>query len=182
MSENQITCFAFLRAINVGGHTVKKETLCQPFLEENLTEVKTFLASGNVIFNNPSRESGALEQILEARMRLVYGFQTSVFIRSLEETAHLLAYPVFPSAEIAQAGAYNLAFLQHEPDAAAVERLMSLGSDMDRIHVYGRQVYWLCAVKQSQSTFSNTVLEKVLGMQSTLRGMNTLHRLVEMYR
>jgi uncharacterized protein (DUF1697 family) len=41
---------AFLRAINVGGHTVKMDTLRQLFESLGFTNVETFLASGNVIF------------------------------------------------------------------------------------------------------------------------------------
>ena len=181
MQENKRRYAAYIRAINVGGHTVKMDVLRQPFIDAGLAEVETFLASGNVIFHASVADLAALENDLTARMAAAYGFETSVFIRSLEETAHLLAYPAFSAGEITQAGAYNLAFLCREPDAAAVQRLAALTSDLDRFHVYGKHVYWLCAVKQSQSTISNAVFEKTLGMPSTIRGMNTLQRLVNKY-
>jgi hypothetical protein len=39
----------------------------------------------------------------------------------------------------------------------------------------------LCRKKQSESTFSNALLEKKLGIKSTLRGVNTIHKMVEKY-
>ena len=42
---------AFLRAINVGGHNVKMDDLRQLFESLGLSNVETFIASGNVIFD-----------------------------------------------------------------------------------------------------------------------------------
>jgi uncharacterized protein (DUF1697 family) len=39
----------------------------------------------------------------------------------------------------------------------------------------------LCRKKQSESTFSNAVLEKKLGLKSTLRGVNTIQKLAARY-
>jgi uncharacterized protein (DUF1697 family) len=58
---------------------------------------------------------------------------------------------------------------------------MNLQTDNDGFHVNGREVYWLCRKKQSESTFSNAVLEKTIGRSSTLRGMKTIQKLVEKY-
>jgi uncharacterized protein (DUF1697 family) len=46
---------AFLRAINVGGHTVKMDPLRQLFEALGFSQVETFIASGNVIFNSTSK-------------------------------------------------------------------------------------------------------------------------------
>jgi uncharacterized protein (DUF1697 family) len=40
---------AFLRAINVGGHTVKMELLCRLFESFGYSNVETFISSGNVV-------------------------------------------------------------------------------------------------------------------------------------
>ncbi len=40
---------------------------------------------------------------------------------------------------------------------------MALKTDIDDFHVQGREVYWLCRRKQSESTFSNAMLEKAIG-------------------
>ena len=42
--------FAFLRAINVGGRTIKMERLRREFEVFGFPGVETFIASGNVIF------------------------------------------------------------------------------------------------------------------------------------
>jgi len=58
---------------------------------------------------------------------------------------------------------------------------MALRTDIDDFHAHGREIYWLCRRKQSESAFSNAVLEKTLGRPSTLRGANTVKQMVAKY-
>ena len=52
---------AFLRAINVGGRVVKMDDLRRHFVSMGLSDVQTFIASGNVIFESPARSTARLE-------------------------------------------------------------------------------------------------------------------------
>jgi uncharacterized protein (DUF1697 family) len=54
---------------------------------------------------------------------------------------------------------------------------MSLQSAQDKFHIHAREVYWLCQTKQSESKFSNALLEKTIRAQATLRGFNTIQKL-----
>jgi hypothetical protein len=58
---------------------------------------------------------------------------------------------------------------------------MALKSDIDDFRVQDREVYWLCKWKQSESTFSNVVLEKAIGQRATLRGINTIQKMAAKY-
>jgi uncharacterized protein (DUF1697 family) len=58
---------------------------------------------------------------------------------------------------------------------------MALKTDIDDFHVHGREIYWLCRKKQSESTFSNAVLEKTIGRRSTLRGVDTVKKMAAKY-
>jgi uncharacterized protein (DUF1697 family) len=59
--------------------------------------------------------------------------------------------------------------------------LVALQTEIDDFHVHGREVYWLCRKKQSESTFSNAVLEKTLRRQATLRGAATVQKMAAKY-
>ncbi|MBK7317117.1 MAG: hypothetical protein IPI86_05530 [Anaerolineales bacterium] len=54
-------------------------------------------------------------------------------------------------------------------------------TDIDDFHIHGRELYWLCRKKQSESKISNVVLEKALGLKTTLRGINTINKMAEKY-
>ena len=54
--------FAFLRAINVGGHNVTMEKLRGLFEASGFKDVETFIASGNVIFTSNSKTRKGLKE------------------------------------------------------------------------------------------------------------------------
>ena len=60
-------------------------------------------------------------------------------------------------------------------------KLLALRTDIDDFRVHGREVYWSCLRKQSESKFSNAALEKALGRPSTLRGLSTVRKMAEKY-
>jgi uncharacterized protein (DUF1697 family) len=172
---------AFLRAINVGGHTVKMDALRQHFESLGFSNVETFIASGNVIFETNEKNAGSLEKIIESRLKESLGFEVATFLRTDGELAGIADYQPFRKPDLEAAAALNIAFLKGALADASVKKLMSLESDIDDFHVHGREVYWLCRMKQSESTFSNAVLEKSLSIKTTLRGVNTIQKITAKY-
>jgi uncharacterized protein (DUF1697 family) len=172
---------AFLRAINVGGHTVKMDRLRQLFEALGFSSVETFIASGNVAFQTATRNAQALEQKIESRLRAELGYEVATFVRTDAEVAAIANYQPFRQSDLDAATALNIAFLAEPLDAMAKKKLMALKTEIDDFHVHGREIYWLCRKKQSESTFSNAALEKTLGVRSTLRGANTIRQIAAKY-
>jgi uncharacterized protein (DUF1697 family) len=172
---------AFLRAINVGGHTIKMDHLRQLLELLGLSHVETFIASGNVVFEAVEKDVRTLERQIVARLQEALGYDVAVFLRTEAELAAIASYQPFRQADLEAAAALNIAFLAKEPDGESVQKLMALRTEIDDFHVHGREIYWLCLKKQSESTFSNAVLEKTLGRPSTLRGANTVKKMAAKY-
>ena len=59
--------------------------------------------------------------------------------------------------------------------------LLALKTDVDNFQAIGREVYWLCRKKQSESKFSNAVFEKTLRIKATFRGLSTISKLAAKY-
>ena len=172
---------AFLRAINVGGHTVKMDALRRHFESLGFSNVETFIASGNVIFKSPSKNAQTLETSIENKLRDALGYEVAAFLRTDAELAEVADYKPFRKPDLEAAAAFNIAFLKAPLGDASVKKLSSLKTDIDDFHAHGREVYWLCRKKQSESTFSNAALEKALGVKSTLRGVNTIQKITAKY-
>ncbi len=170
--------FAFLRAINVGGHVVKMDVLRDLFVAMGFSNVETFIASGNVIFESKEKNPTVLEKQIEKKLHEALGYEVATFIRTPDELRAMANYLPFPKQQIEKAGAFNTAFLKQPLDSAQLKKLQALKTDVDDFHVNGRELYWLCKVKQSESKFSNAVLERSLGIKATFRGMNTMNKLV----
>lgn len=172
---------AFLRAINVGGHTVKMDRLQKLFGKLGFDDVETFIASGNVVFRSRSRNARALASRIEKTLAAALGYEVATFIRTDEEVAAIARRLPFDAAAHETATAFVVGFLLDPLEASAVQALMSLATEIDRFAVHGSEIYWLCRNKQSESTFSNALLEKTLRRKSTFRNMNTLARLAAKY-
>ena len=173
---------AFLRAINVGGRTVKMEDLRALFEAQGYSGVETFIASGNVIFDSKARDPAALERRIEARLQESLGYEVKTFVRTDAEIAAIARYQPFTDALMKTAVALNVAFLAEPPSAEARQILLDrFTTEIDDFHVHGREIYWLCRNKQSESEFSNAVMEKALKLRATFRGMNSIARLAAKY-
>ena len=168
---------AFLRAINVGGHnTVKMDFLRRLFESLGFSNVKTFIASGNVVFEITSKNAQALAREIEKSLREALGYEVATFIRTAAELATVADYKPFGQPDLDGAAALNIAFLADVLDDKSSQKLMALRTDIDDFHVHGLEIYWLCRKRQSGSKISNAVLEKALGQKATLRGANTVKR------
>jgi uncharacterized protein (DUF1697 family) len=173
---------AFLRAINVGGHTVTMERLRLAFESLGLQEVRTFIASGNVAFASPARSTAALQGKIAAKLARTLGFEVATFLRTPAQVRAVVAFRPFPEPAMRAAASYNIGFLADPVTAAARRRLMALRTEVDDFRIDGREVYWLCRVRQGESTFSNNLLEKTIGQRATFRGANTVIRIAEWCR
>jgi len=171
----------FLRAINVGGHNVKMDHLRQIFESFGFANVETFIASGNVVFESSAKKTAALEAKIATGLGKELGYEVATFIRTPTELANIASYKPFPPAELKAAVALNIAFLAEALDAKAKQKLMTYKTDIDNFAVHEREIYWSCLKKQSDSTFSNAVLERALGIKATLRGVNTVQKMAARY-
>ncbi len=173
---------AFLRAINVGGHTVKMDYLRSLFEQLGFANVETFIASGNVIFDSKSKNTKALEQKIETYLQRELGYAVATFLRSIDELTAIAQHQAFPESELKAEG-YTLyiGFMATEPGEKPKEILQSLSTKVDEFQVNGREVYWLFRKKFSESEFSGALLSKTLGAALTLRNVTTIKRLAAKY-
>ena len=176
---------ALLRAINVGGHTVKMDRLRQVFVDLGLSNVETFINSGNVIFDSSARNTGSLEKKIEGQLQTALGYRVAAFIRSTAELAAIADYQPFPGAGAGSGEAAEtlyIAFTQAPPSPQAVQKLKAAQTERDRFQVHERQVYWLLRTRFSDSPFSGSgQFEKMLGVPATVRNSTTVRKLAAKY-
>jgi uncharacterized protein (DUF1697 family) len=168
---------AFLRAINVGGHNVKMTELKKIFESLHFSNVETFIASGNVIFETQTKDTAKLEKKIEASLKDFLGYEVATFLRTPDEIAAVAKHKAFK----VKGEALNIAFIAEPLDKETIQKLMAFKNEIDDFHVHGREVYWLCQIRQSESKFSNLILEKTIGRRATFRGINTIQKMAKKY-
>lgn len=172
---------AFLRALNVGGHTVKMDTLRSIFTDLKFDKVETFIASGNVIFETKAKDPSRLRETIETHLREVLGYEVATFLRTDEEVAGIARYQPFPEETHKTASAFVVGFLDEPMPPSCEQSVLKFKTEIDDFHINGRELYWLCQTKQSESTFFKVSLEKMFKIRMTYRGMNTIQRLAARY-
>ena len=149
------------------------------FVGVGLTKVETFIASGNVIFECAARPARPLERKIEKHLHATLGYDVATFLRTPADVAAVAAYAAFPP-ESGQC-TLSIGFIADEPAADARRALAALRTDMDEFTVVGREFYWLCRTRTSDSTITGKKLERALGLPFTVRNATTVRRLAAKY-
>lgn len=173
--------FAFLRAVNVGGRNVKMETLRSLFESLDFTNVETFIASGNVIFDSNSGNVIAIKKKIETHLHAALGYEVATFLRTEKELEAISRYNPFSRPDIEAARTLVVGFVDEPIKDDVIKALMAWKSDFDLFHVHQREVYWLSRVGQGESKFSNAVFERILKGKATFRGANTIAKLASKF-
>jgi len=170
---------AFLRAINVGGHVVRMAELRTLFESLRFGRVETFIASGNVIFESAGADAAELESIIEQRLQKKLGYAVTTFLRTPAEVAAAASVPF--AAPDPAVHSMSVGFMKASPTSDAVSRVLALATDLDDFHVAGRELYWRCRVRTSDSKVSGARLERALAGPSTFRNITTVRKIADKY-
>lgn len=172
---------AFLRGINLGRRRMKMDELRRAFEAFGLSDVATWIASGNVIFPHPGSHLPALEAGLEAHLATSFGYDVDTFIRSMGDLQRIARLDL---VEPARADGYNIhvIFRRDKAGAPVARALAALEGPDDHFHVRGRDVLWLRRGRMSDSPVNGRALEKALGSAAnTMRNLNTVEQIVARY-
>ena len=168
---------ALLRGINVGGHKIiKMDALKALFESLGLEQVRTYIQSGNVIFAS-KQDPKPLRPKIQKELRSVFGFEVTVVIRSAAEFQKIIDGSPFPADDLAEGETLYVALLAGTPEPAAIKKLLESRSDVDDFRLEGSEVYILLRQSIRQSLFSNSFLERKLGVAATTRNWQTMTRL-----
>lgn len=171
---------AFLRAINVGGHVVKMDRLRTLFEALGCRDVRTFIASGNVVFSSAARDIPALESKIGTHLAKALGYEVATFVRTEAEVRRIAAFAPFPASHTGKDGTrVFVGFFQATLGPAGRKAVGSFRTDADEFHAEGKELYWLCRVPMLESTVSYVRLEKALGQRATFRNTNTIRRIAD---
>ncbi|WP_165250279.1 DUF1697 domain-containing protein [Paludisphaera soli] len=173
---------ALLGGINVGGRRIKMGDLARSFEALGLVEVQTFIASGNVAFETPTADPVALERTIEGHLAGALGYAVPTFLRTPDELAAAATRRPFASEGPEAAGfTVSVCFLRRSLTPEEVEGLLSYRTAMDDFEVVGREMYWLCRGKVTESLVPWHQVAKSVMVPSTVRNVTTVRKLAAKY-
>lgn len=171
---------AILRGINVGGkRKILMEDLISMFEKMSFSNVRTYIQSGNVIFNlNTKVNNSELAKDIEEAIKEKFGFEVPVVIRTPKEIE--TAINQNPFYKKTDPDHLHLTFLNEEPTPELQEKLESYDFEPDRFKIIGKEVFIYCEGKYHQSKLTNNFLEKKLKVSATTRNLKTVLKLWEL--
>jgi uncharacterized protein (DUF1697 family) len=156
-------------------------TLRKLFEEMGFSNVETFIASGNVIFETSKRDPRKIEQLIEKNLHQALGYEVHTFVRTRDELAAVDAFKPFVERKVENAVAYHIGFGTGPYSDAHKKGIASLQTPTDHLRAEGHEIYWACTTRSSDSKVSGATIEKALGGRTTLRNINTVRRLLAKY-
>jgi uncharacterized protein (DUF1697 family) len=173
------TFIALLRGINVGGNNILPMRELVAVLEGlGLSQVKTYIQSGNVVFQSESNNRQELSQAISAAIGGSYGFAPHVLVLDLPAFQEAVAANPFPEAGH-EPKTLHLFFLDEippSPDLAVLERLKA---ENERYRLINNVFYLHAPDGMGRSKLAEKV-EKVLGVATTARNWRTVSKLMSM--
>jgi len=163
---------AFLRGVNLGKRTVKSSELKAAFERLGFTNVKTLLASGNVLFD--AKAAKGLKTRIETGLLEQFGFEVPTVLRSIDELKAMVAADPFGRQEGEDAKLYAMLFDESLP---ASFKLSGVKNDYDIKSMSPREIFMI-AYRKPDGSYSGGLLniEKQLPRNAlvTTRNWNTI--------
>ena len=170
---------AFLRGINVGGKTsMKMEELRKVFAALGFANVKTYIQSGNVVFETEEQDEAKLTAKIESAIEANF-FKTPVMIRSIEEIRDAFENNPF-DGEAFEDKLFHLIFLSEKLSDEKAEMLLSNNSENEKFAVRNREVYCLLRGEFPKSLLGKKYIDNKLKTPATARNWRTIEKILEL--
>jgi len=178
-SSKSTSCVAFLRGINVGGHKpIKMQDLKRAFESLGLKNVKTILASGNVVFDQPGRTDPTGK--IESRLKQAFNVDIGVVVRDMQELKKLAEAEPFKGIRVTPQTRLYVTFLSEHPKKMPKAPFQPSGKNYIIAGVSGREVLSVVNLSgDTQTTDLMGFLDKEFGRSVTTRNWNTIARILK---
>ncbi|HKT43587.1 MAG TPA: DUF1697 domain-containing protein [Gaiellaceae bacterium] len=170
---------ALLRGINVGGNAIIKMAELKTCVAElGHANVRTYIASGNVLFESPERSGAKLESAFEHAIERAFGHSVRAVVRSRTEIERIAAH--IPAHWIGDDDRrVSVAYLMREGDARTIAKGLKPKAGIDELVVAPGALIWAIrrdALTRTGLKLIGTPVYKLM----TIRNVNTALKLAEL--
>lgn len=164
-----------LRGINVGGHKViKMADLKQAFESIGLKQVKTYIQSGNIVFES-EKDIGFLNKRIQSEIKNVFGFDVPVMLRTRDEFINTIKRCPYEVDSLLEGESIHVAFLANELSEKEIDQLLMQKNEAEDCFIHGTVVYLF--FKNSIRNSKLTSQFQKLHTPATIRNWRTVNKL-----
>jgi uncharacterized protein (DUF1697 family) len=155
-------------------------TLKKMFERMKFTEVKTLLASGNVVFEAPAMPVEKLTSQLEKEFEKTFGFTSKFILRPMSAIQKLVDSAPFKKITVTKDTRLYVSFLSEKEKSTLKIPYVSPEKDFEILSKTDAEVCSVLTVIPGQGTpKAMEILEKEFGKNITTRNWNTVIKLLK---
>jgi len=172
------TYISLLRGINVSGQkSIKMEALKSIYEKLGLQDIRTYIQSGNVLFESTIQDTRILSEMISAGIKKYFLFDVPVLVKtSIDWTDYVKRNP-FTEKEITKIG---LTFLHDKVQNPDSEDFNKIKHSSEKIEFVDDAVYLYLPNGFGRTKLSNNFIEKQLSVTATTRNWKTVLKLHDM--
>ncbi|MEJ9256201.1 DUF1697 domain-containing protein [Bacillus wiedmannii] len=164
-----------LRGINVGGHKViKMADLKQMFESIELKQVKTYIQSGNIVFESEN-DVDFLNKRIQSEIKTVFGFDVPVMLRTNEEFINMIKRCPYEADSLLEGESIHVAFLANELSEKEKDQLLMQKNETEDCYIHEKVVYLFFKNSIRNSKLMNQFQK--LHTPATVRNWRTVNKL-----
>jgi uncharacterized protein (DUF1697 family) len=170
---------AFLRGINVGGNNlIKMDALRAEFEKAGFQSVKTYIQSGNVIFQSDLTDKIEVENKIEKLLSAKFKYKAKVLVRSKKDLESTISH--FPKIFGNPEWKHNVIFLSSAVDSKSILKKLEIKKDIEENSYHKGVLFW--SAKMDKITRSNMLKLSMRAeyKEMTVRNINTTKKILEL--
>ena len=168
---------ALLRGINVGGHKkVPMAELKKQFEKLGFKNVKTILASGNVVFEG---EANNLNQI-QSQLEKTFGFTIPLIILPFQKIGEIVKSDSFRDLKVTPKTRLYVTFLADKLKSDLTIPYKTEDGSFEIIRKSGNELFSVLDLEKTGTIDAMNILEKEFGKNITTRNYNTILKIVKL--
>jgi uncharacterized protein (DUF1697 family) len=142
--------------------------------------VRTYVQSGNVVFESQAVSRSELVKCIESRIEQSCGYYVEVFVRQADELQRILMGNPFLTIRNEDPGKLHVSFFYQAASEAKLRELTAPSGIIDEFSIGEMTVYLFCPNGYGKTKLSNSFFERKLGLPVTTRNWNTVNALYRM--
>lgn len=167
---------SFLRGINVGGNKIlKMKDLVDLFSSYGLLQVKSFITSGNILFDSSKSETSLVTEI-EKKLKQSLGYEIKILLRSLSQLEEIVKQNPFEG--VSEERKKYVTFLSEKPEKLLIDTNYFNKNGIEIVTTSGREIFTVTSLLSNGRYGDLTCIEKVFGKYCTTRNWNTINRIL----
>lgn len=170
---------SMLRAVNLGSRRISMDALRALYESLELSAVRTYVQSGNVVFKTRERNLALLTKRIEAAIERTFGFHSDVIVRTTAEMRGVVAKNPFAGRNGIEPAKLLVTFLADDPGEDARQQVRSIKTEPEEMHITGRELYVYFPNGMGRSKLPSRAIGKALGTPGTARNWNSVTKLLE---